>query len=77
MPVAVSILMLLLFGAVVMAALLFFAKILCEGAAGMMALATEQSKQRERSSGKIAKRYNKKVTKIEMQIEDILKRQHF
>jgi membrane-anchored protein YejM (alkaline phosphatase superfamily) len=77
MPIAVSILMLLLLGAVVMVALLFFAKILCEGTAGMMAMATEQSKQRERNSSKIAKRYSKKVTKVETQIEDILKRQHF
>ena len=43
MPIAVSVLMLLLFGAVVMAALLFFAKILCEGAAGIIGMATEQS----------------------------------
>ena len=77
MPIAISILMLLLFGAVVMAVLLFFAKILCEGAAGIIGMATEQSKQRERNSSKIAKSNINKLTKVEMQVESILKRQHF
>ena len=77
MPIAVSILMLLLLGVAVMATLLFFAKVLCEGAVGMMALAIKQSKQLEQTSSKTAKKHSKKLTKVEMQIESILERQHF
>ena len=77
MQIAVSILMLLLFGAVVMVPLMFFVKILYEGTVEIMALAIKQSTQWERENGKIATKHNSKVTKMEMQIEDILKIQHF
>lgn len=77
MSIAMSIFMLLFFGAVVIAALLFFIKILCEGVVGLLASAISQSKQLEQKSSKLAKRYSKKLTKIEMQIENILERQDF
>ena len=77
MPIAVSLLMLSLFGVFLMAALLFFAKVLCEGAMGMMAFAIIQSKQLEQMSSNTAKNHSKKTTKAEMQIERILERQHF
>ncbi len=77
MSIAVSIFMILFFGAVVIATLLFFTKISCEGAVGMMALAIKQSKQLEQKSSKMANKYDKKLTKVEMQVENILERQHF
>lgn len=77
MSIAVSIFMLLLFGAVGIAVLLFFVKIFCEGAVGIMGLAINQSNQLEKKSGKMANMHDKKLTKIEMQIESILGRHHF
>jgi hypothetical protein len=69
MPIAVSILMLSLPGVAVLATLLLFAKVLCEGAVGMTAFAIKQSKQLEQTSSNTAKKHSKKMTKAERQID--------
>ena len=73
MSIVTSVFILLLVGVVVIALLLLSVEIMFEGAIEMITLAITKSKQLEQKNGKVVN----KLTKVEMQVESILKRQHF
>ena len=77
MSMIISIFILLLSGAFVMAVLLYSLRILCEGAVEMMVLAAKQPNQLEQKSSKVVAKYAKKMNKVEMQIANILEKQRF
>jgi len=77
MPLIISILILLLSGAMIMATLLFCMKILCEGVVGIIPLTTMQSKQLGQKNCEAVAKNAKNMDKVEKQIADILKKQRF
>ena len=73
MSIIASVFILLLLGVIVIAIMLLSLKNMFEGAIEVITLIIMKSKQLEQRKGKAVN----KLAKVEMQVESILKRQHF
>ena len=73
MLMVTSAFILLFAGAAIIAVLLLSLKIMFEGAIEVITLAITESKQLKQKNGKVVN----KLTKMEMQVENILRRQYF